>query len=403
MGAAHVNTVPIPVDFVTRSDTDSKPGGDTVQVESYLRSFPALGVDARIVPFTTSLDLRPGAIAHLINIDRPYEFLHAYEQTIGRSRVVSPIHHSHSAVREMREHELGTDLRSFVGRRTSQSTRELLSFLVRSVRSKRVTTASDIGALYRSTRRWPRLRRQLAAALDNADAVALLANGEGLDLHHDLGWSGRNGVVVPNGCDADPSAGQPTPWAKRGKAILIVGRVEPRKRQLEVARAAARTGTPVTFIGKPNAANAQYTADFEREVQSSAVLNWLGPLEHEAVLKSMRSSRVLLNASWVEVQSLVDLEAVGCGCHVVCTTSGNTKELSGDSVTEVDTSDIDKLLGIARTITERENVIQPAPPLWQWSDAARSLVGVYAAITTESLDSTPAALRFDQTSIRQRK
>ena len=42
----------------------------------------------------------------------------------------------------------------------------------------------------------------------------------------------------------------------------------------------------------------------------------------------MSQSRVLLNASWAEVQSLVDLEAISRGCQVFCTLTGSTYEHS---------------------------------------------------------------------------
>ncbi len=63
-------------------------------------------------------------------------------------------------------------------------------------------------------------------------------------------------------------------------------------------------------------------------------------MPHREVLAVYGKSRVLLNASWVEVQSLVDIEAASAGCFVVNTGSGSSMEWLGDAVTEVAAGDV---------------------------------------------------------------
>ena len=65
------------VDFIVRSDTNEKFGGDSLQLDAYMRRLAARGYDVRAVPFRPELDLREGAIVHVLNIVRPYDFLDA--------------------------------------------------------------------------------------------------------------------------------------------------------------------------------------------------------------------------------------------------------------------------------------------------------------------------------------
>ena len=90
----------------------------------------------------------------------------------------------------------------------------------------------------------------------------------------------------------------------------------------------------------------------------------------------LSDSRVLVNASWVEVQSLVDLEAAAMGCCVVASPAGHTVEWLGRGVREVPGS-MDQILDVA---LEQARTTEPPPKLdyrWTWEDAAAALDRVY--------------------------
>ncbi len=368
------------VDFVTRSDSAEKFGGDTLQVEAYITRLAQLGIDARALPFRTDLSLRPDALVHIVNVDRPFDFLSAVRQAADRPVFVTPIHHRLEAVRQMRRADRGSSPRALVGRVLPEAARELLAFGARTAkhegnaRTGRPARARALGSALRDA---SDVWRRVGAALDSVDTVTLLARGEGRDLTADTGWRGQNAVLVPNG-RPDTSGVESTPWATRPVAVLVAGRIEPRKRQAEIAEAALRQGVPVTFVGQLNENSGAYGARFRAAVeQGSPLLTWLGGRSHDDTLGLMSRARVLVNASWVEVQSLVDLEATTVGCHVVSGPNGNSPEWLAGGVHEV-TGSLDDLVATAGLLAGSGTEPAAVDYRWTWDMCGDVLAQAYA-------------------------
>lgn len=372
----------IKVDVVLRSDAIEKPGGDTFQVEKYREHLTKLGFDFRLVPFRPNMEYRPGAIVHIVNVDRPFDFLASMRLAAGRPVVVSSIHHDLASVRLMRSSERGQGLRSIVGRFLPESLRELIAFVARN--AMKADRASDISTLFFSAlfalphalTVW----RAVGRALDRADAVAVLAEGEHAILMKDTGWKGLNGVLIPNGLP-EGLASSGGAWHTRRSEICVVGRIEPRKRQLEVAQAATQKGAQVKFVGSPSPSSPRYVADFRKAISADPNLEWLGPLPHSEVMSIVSESKVLLNASWVEVQSLVDIEGASAGCWVVVGKGGNSKEWLEDNIVQVDTYEVDLILAKALEVLEQS--VGPGGVAYghTWSTTGDTLASTYEDVS----------------------
>ena len=369
------------VDCVVRSDAARKSGGDTVQVRAYTEHLAGWGFDVREVPFHPAMRLRAGAVVHVYNVDRPFEFLLACAAASGHRIVVSPIHHQIGRVRAMRAADSGRGLVSLSARLLPEALREWLATGYRAMRGStgaggRAAAGLAVGRLLPQVPTvWPRVGRQL----DEVAAVALLAEGEGRDLRRLSGWRARNELVVPNGRPEDLDLGLRAPWAERpAGSIVVVGRIEPRKRQLELARAAVRTGVPVRFIGPFADEGSAYATAFKDVVATSATVQHDGPKDRAEVLALLGTSRVLVNASWVEVQSLVDLEAATMGCAVVTTRTGHSREWLGDAITAEDGDDLEALLRRAAALAAEE-APAPVPTDYErtWKQAAEQLEQAY--------------------------
>src|SRR3954447_1894776 len=272
---------PLLVDCVVRSDAELKSGGDTVQIREYARYLAPRGVDVREVPFHPTMTFRPGAVVHIFNVDRPLEYLVASRIARSHPRLVSPIHHNIGRVRRMRAAERGRGLTSLVGRVLPEVGREWLGLVVRAQR-RSTTIGQRLASAWTGVATVPALPnvwRRVGAELDRAEAVALLAQGEGTDLAALTGWQRSNAVVVPNGRPEDTDLRQRREWPDRSEEILVVGRIEPRKRQLELARAADRLRIRVTFIGQRSNAGDAYTRAFDRLAASSPFVQYIGSLE----------------------------------------------------------------------------------------------------------------------------
>lgn len=364
------------VDFIVRSDHDEKFGGDRLQVEQYCSHLHGRGVETRVVPYRPRMQLSSGAIAHIVNVDRPYDFLSAVRQVRG-PYVVSPIHHDLGCVRAMRKAEPIEGVRSVIGW-LPESARELAAFGARSWRGA-AERAAAVREGVRGAGALPRVWSQVGRALNRAGAVALLARGEGDSLRHDTGWDGANGVLIPNG-KPERAAVVEIPWANRSNDVVVVGRIEPRKRQVEIGRVASVVGVPMTFIGPLSGSSPSYSEKFMRLVEESASLRWLGALPHDEVIAAMGARKVLLNMSWVEVQSLVDLEAASAGCFVVAAASGNSAEWLGAHVTVRGPEDLLGALDAAAELANRDQ--GPADLRYEqtWQRATGQLLDVYGAL-----------------------
>ena len=369
------------VDCVVRSDAAVKPGGDTVQIRAYTKYLADRGFDIREVPFHPAMQLRDRAVVHVFNVDRPFEFLLACRAARGHRIVVSPIHHEIGRVRAMRSADRGRGLVSLSARVLPEGLREWLATAYRGVRGSRGApgTAATALAAMQLLPQVPTVWRRAGRQLDEVASVALLAEGEGRDLRRLTGWTARNDVLVPNGRPEDLDLGLRRPWGQRpAGSIVIVGRIEPRKRQLDLARAAVRLGVPVRFVGPFADEGSAYSAAFREVVASSAVVQYDGSMERGEVLALLGSSRVLVNASWVEVQSLVDLEAATMGCAVVTSRTGHSREWLGDAVTAEDGDDLDGILRRAATLAA-EDAPAPIPARYDrtWEQAAAQLEQAY--------------------------
>jgi glycosyltransferase involved in cell wall biosynthesis len=213
-------------------------------------------------------------------------------------------------------------------------------------------------------------------ALDRVAHVTLLAEAERADLIADTGWHGRNGIVIPNG--RPPVPDPVPPWHERSRGIVVVGRIEPRKRQLAVAEAAAARGIPVTFIGP--ATDDAYSRQFREYVASVPAIEWLGPRPASETVALIATSRVLLNASWVEVQSLVDIEAATAGCWVVTSPTGSSDEWLGQAIARVELDDPAMLLDRADRLA-RGDLAPPGVDYRQdWQRTGEQLFALYSSL-----------------------
>ncbi len=378
----HERNPSVRIDFVVRSDSASKFGGDSRQVSEYARGLRERGYEIAERPYVAGMAFAPNTIVHVVNVDRPYDFLQV-ARAAGRNKlVVSAIHHDLQAVRAMRKAEKGEGIRSVIGRALPESGRELVAFAVRSLGGQNgASNFTRLKAILRATLDAPFVWARVGEALNRAQSVTLLALGEEQSLRRDTGWRASNEQLVPNGIstlEASLGSDVESTWRSRPLPIIVAGRIEPRKRQVEVAREAIRLGVAVTFVGPISQSASRYSEVFRDLVAAHPEVTWAGGMAHEDVLAAFRGSRVLLNASWVEVQSLVDLEASFAGCYVVAASTGNSKEWLPMHVTVRGFRDIAGMLLTAKQLSERDS--GPGTPnySWTWDDCALALDQIYA-------------------------
>jgi len=362
----------VKVDLVTRADAFTKSGGDVSQLLATADELTALGCDVRTVAFTAGLDVRPGAVVHFFNIDRPFEAIATARlaDAAGATFALSTIHHSRQHVRRMRRDDPRT-----VTARLPERVRALAVYLRQLLRHDGAPWTIRVSAAARSLGSAVVLTGSIRRLLDRADVVFLLGESEAKALRQDFAWSGRKAVLAPNGVSSAMTAS-----AAPRDQIVVLGRIEQRKRQLELVRRADQLAIAITFAGDLNPNQADYGEAFRAEVEASRFSTWLGRIDHAEVNPLLARTAVLINASWVEVQSLVDIEAARAGCFIVNLEDGGaSREWLGAIVTEVPADDLDGALQAAVGLAHG----MAAPPscayLQTWAQTAETLVLSYRA------------------------
>lgn len=370
----------IRVDIMIRNDASEKPGGDSSQAQAYARYLTSAGLDVAVRPISPSTRARDNAIIHVFNIDQPFGLLDLVRRSAAHPLFISPIHHSRTHVREMRRMDPGGMTR--IASRLPEEIRSFLAFSASIAKDRSLSPLARVTNIVKAGARLPWLRASIKSVLNRADAVCYLSEREARSLVGDFGWGRRNGILTPNGAGERRRA-----EGDREPRILVVGRIEPRKRQLEILSEADLQAVPITFVGALNPNQGTYGRRFESAISRSTSSQWLGPLPAREVLDLMAHSSVLLNASWVEVQSLVDLEAAHQGCWLVVTTDGgSTADWLPGMVTEVPSDDLG--LAVAAANKKRTDPEHPGHSAWSyphtWETTSAILEDAYRRVWGES-------------------
>lgn len=185
-------------------------------------------------------------------------------------------------------------------------------------------------AARRAVPRLPGWRRELLA---RADAILPNSRAEARQLIGLFGADGAKIHVVPNGVDPRFAAATPDFFREGisdGEFILYVGRIEPRKNVLGLARASRLAGLPLVSIGAAVPGCESYFDACRRQGAPSA--RWLDRLDHDdpMLASAMAAARLFALPSWFETPGLAALEAAAAGCGVLITPYGCTREYFGD-------------------------------------------------------------------------
>ncbi len=149
--------------------------------------------------------------------------------------------------------------------------------------------------------------------------------------------------VVPNGVDerfADADSGPFVREYGLENFILFVGRIEPRKNQLNFVRAMKDTQETVVFLGGALPDYENYYAQCKRE--ASPNMYFLDAIGHDDPLLAgaYAACNTFVLPSWFETPGLSAMEAAMAGAKVVITDGGSTTEYFGGRVAYVRPHDL---------------------------------------------------------------
>ena len=139
--------------------------------------------------------------------------------------------------------------------------------------------------------------------------------------------------IIPNG--VDESFSRATPDAFHAKYeyrdfVLCVGRIEPRKNQLNLIKALNGISSPVLIVGDYVPQYKNYYEGCKKSAGSN--IHFLGSLPHDSGLlaSAYAACHTFVLTSWLETPGLAALEAGLAGANVVITPEGATREYFAD-------------------------------------------------------------------------
>ncbi|MBF4561454.1 glycosyltransferase family 4 protein [Microbacterium sp. VKM Ac-2870] len=222
------------------------------------------------------------------------------------------------------------------------------------------------------------LDRMQQAVLDMTDLVLAIASGEARALSSRFTLPHRP-VVLPNALGFGGGR-PPSEESTSNGDILVVGRVEPRKNTLEMARACERAGLRVIFAGAINENHRSYSRAFLKLIASSDHCSYLGHVGREELRSHLERARAYVNPSWFEVVSLADCEAAAMGVPVVTSVHSYIDDLL-PNVSRIDPVRVsmDADGSYLASCIESARVVEP-PPERTWDQVGEELLDGYRSV-----------------------
>ena len=184
-----------------------------------------------------------------------------------------------------------------------------------------------------------------------------------------------------------------THFGIQGPFVLNVANIEPRKNQLNLARAMKDfPGVRLVLIG--------YERDTDYALECFAEggdqLQYLGPLPHDSpLLKSAYAACELFALpSTLETPGLAALEAAACGAKVIITSEGCTREYFGQGAEYVSSDDVaDISRGIASAMSRATNLLLATCTRanFTWAQATAALADVYRELADDVVARAPVS------------
>ncbi|MGO4234686.1 glycosyltransferase [Pseudarthrobacter sp. YAF2] len=312
--------------FALRADAYDKPGGDSKKVARYQEGLREEGWESEVVTSPRELAATKSDIVHLMNLDTPRENLR-YSQVAkktGRPFVISTIRHPFAGMESM--YEFGSDRfysqlrRLGIGAETGIGLREQVKLL-----KQKNLRAAVVPGTYRSLQ-WKLVR--------DAAAIYPMAAGESDAIARDF-QSGTPHRIVRNGFSFSSSS-TPKTSTPPDYNLVSVGRIEPRKNSLLLAKVAGQTDLKTVFVGALNDNHPGYAQEFLTLVDQHDNLEYLGQQDHGAILSTIQRSEAYINPAWFEVVSQADVEAACAGLRIISTRHSYLEDALGGDVKRFD-------------------------------------------------------------------
>jgi glycosyltransferase involved in cell wall biosynthesis len=292
--------------LVARSDALLKPGGD-YNLLKYLKSeFQKEEFDVTIIfsPIFIIMDYEAVVVC---NIDRPHEAFIAASiaQKAKKPFFLIPLHHPENGMK-------------LYLRKGTKSIKKLLAILVFFRPKKYEEVIAFFKEMIKRRIYLKSIEYEQKFLLENATSIWCSCQSESEMIKTDLRGIGYHYKIFPYiNMVNRKSMGKSE---EKNGVVICAGRIESRKNQLLVVKLAkSRKDVDFLFIGRENKNEKGYYRKFKKAIQGISNIKYEFELSLDDFRSELSKANALISASWFEVISIIELEAVSANCEMFVT------------------------------------------------------------------------------------
>lgn len=298
--------------FITRASLFAVKGGDTTQVVKTAQALQQLSVrvDIRLCN-DKSIVYSIYDLIHFFNIGHPADML-GHIRMSGLPYVVSTIYVDYSKPEDRRRSGIKDLLLNGLGRNAQEYLKTVGKAVLRHER------IMDRNYLWMGHKRSvKKVLRDAAVLLPNsANEYKRLVGSYGISKEHH---------VVPNAADGLLFNCSREEFSRKDRQmVLCVARIELLKNQLNLIRALNGSPYDLYLVGSPAPNHFGYYKACKKI--SASNIHFISEMKQEELVQLYKKAKVHILPSWFETTGLASLEALYCGCNIVVTERGDTKE-----------------------------------------------------------------------------
>ncbi|HUR12092.1 MAG TPA: glycosyltransferase family 4 protein [Flavitalea sp.] len=313
--------------FIARATLFTNRGGDTIQIVKTAAHLADIGIDVEIKLTTEKIDYTKYDLLHLFNITRPADILFHIKAS-KKVFVLSPVFVEYAEY----DRNVRTGVSGLFFKLLSPDAIEYTKALARAILKGEKLKSSDFI--------WLGQRKAIRRILQKASLLLPNSENEYRRLLRSYQVE-KIFAVVPNAVEEFFLNQSESPVSRDPTLVICVARIEGLKNQLNLIRALNNTKFTLLIIGNPTLNQMNYYHQCKQEAGNN--IRFIGYLSQEQLLKYYRQATVHILPSWFETTGLSSLEAAACGCNIVITDKGDTREYFADYATYCEPASVDSI------------------------------------------------------------
>jgi len=302
------------VAFIARPNLYSDPGGDTIQIVNTAKFLAKLGVEVDIFLSTQTINYNNYDLVHFFNVITCEDLLgHALKCKVPY--LLSTIYVNYREYDKYHRKDLIGLMSKFLASHQIEYLKTLAKFLFK---GEKVSTMYYFIKGHKSSIKY---------LLKNAACILPNSNSEYKRVVKDFGVICPKQIVT-YAIDKSIFSAPDLLDTKKEDLVLCVGRVEGRKNQLNLIKAANSKKTALKLIGNLSVNQKSYVNACK--VEAGSTIEFVPFITQTELTNYYKRAKVHVLPSWFETAGLATMEAAAMGCNIVIADKGDVREYFGD-------------------------------------------------------------------------